>query len=104
MDHQSRCHCIKSSNFVKVKDSFAPKKLLQLTFLIVTRERSSSRLTVEANFDKPFWCLQTVYNRGDSVSVVKDATREDEIKAVKKSWYLEQPGRYARSQNLRLLF
>lgn len=51
--------------------------------------------------EKPFWCLQTVFNRGDSVSVSKDTMREDEIKNVKRTWYTTQPGRYPTSQKYR---
>lgn len=58
-------------------------------------------MTVDASLDKPFWCLQTVFNKGDLVTVVKDTAREEEIKDIKRTWYAEQPGRYAKSQNLR---
>lgn len=51
--------------------------------------------------EKPFWCLQTVINKGNVISIKKDSTREDEINNIKRAWYTEQPDRYARSQELR---
>lgn len=53
------------------------------------------------NPDKPFWCLQTLVNKGDFVSVNKDTTREKEIKNIKRVWYDGHPNRYETSQNIR---
>lgn len=56
---------------------------------------------MEKSFEKPFWSLQTVFNKSDSVSLCKDVTREDEIKTIKRSWYTMHVDRYGKSQRIR---
>lgn len=64
-------------------------------------ERRSSIL--QPKIDKPFWQLQTVFNKDGNVSVNKDQTREKQIREIKGKWYESNPDRYEKSQRLRLV-
>lgn len=55
---------------------------------------------------KPHWTLRVVsdQSRTESIDVTKDTERIDQIKAMKKAWELDEPGRYAKvTQRFRAL-
>lgn len=47
---------------------------------------------------KPHWTLRVVsdQSRAESIDVTKDTERIEQIKAMKKSWELDEPGRHAK--------
>lgn len=65
--------------------------------------RTNERKRSNTDMEKPFWCLQTVIDKGDQVRVNKDTTREEEIKEIKRMWYSGNPSRYEDSWNIRFL-
>lgn len=55
---------------------------------------------------KPHWTLRVVSDQSttESIDVIKDTERFDQIKAMKKAWELAEPGRYAKvTQRFRTL-
>lgn len=55
---------------------------------------------------KPHWTLRVVsdQSRTESIDVMKDTERCDQIKAMKKAWELAEPGRHAKvTQRFRAL-
>lgn len=47
---------------------------------------------------KPHWTLRVVSDqtKAESIDVIKDTERFDQIKAVKKAWEQDEPGRHAK--------
>lgn len=47
---------------------------------------------------KPHWTLRVVtdQSRTESIDVMKDTERLDQIKAMKKAWEMAESGRYAK--------
>ncbi|KAM9339252.1 androglobin [Symphorus nematophorus] len=68
--------------------------------------KSGSRREASLDLTKPNWTLRVVSDESktQSIKVMKDTERMDQIKAVKKAWEMAEPGRCAKALQSRLKF
>lgn len=72
------------------------------SFIIFRGNLQNAKSVVDiSQIEKPYWCLEIYYNKGDTVNVVKDTRREMEIIKLKQPWYRTDPNRYKKSKKLR---
>ncbi|XP_056873061.1 androglobin isoform X5 [Takifugu flavidus] len=72
----------------------------------VLSKTNSKAAMQELDVTKPHWTLRVVVDqsRTESIDVMKDLERLDQITAVKKAWEMAEPGRYAKALQSRLKF
>lgn len=70
---------------------------------MISETSSNEKCVYFGNLTKPYWTLQSICDKNDTVIVTKDASRENEILNIKKSWYEEDAERYEKSKLLRYL-
>ncbi|TDH00464.1 hypothetical protein EPR50_G00188540 [Perca flavescens] len=68
--------------------------------------KSGSRQETSLDLTKANWTLRVVSDKSktESIEVMKDTERMDQIKAIKKAWEMAEPGRCAKALESRLKF
>ncbi|XP_059212705.1 androglobin isoform X2 [Centropristis striata] len=68
--------------------------------------KSSSKQEVSLDLTKANWTLRVVSDKSktESIEVMKDTERTDQIKAIKRAWEMAEPGRCAKAFQSRLKF
>ncbi|KAK2856208.1 hypothetical protein Q5P01_004943 [Channa striata] len=68
--------------------------------------KSGSKQETTLDLTKPHWILRVVSDKSDAerIKVMKDTERMDQIKAIKQSWEMAEPGRHAKAFESRLRF
>ncbi|KAM8832398.1 androglobin isoform 2-T2 [Spinachia spinachia] len=70
------------------------------------KEKPSSKLEMSLDLTKANWTLRVVTDKSEaeSVAMMKDSERRDQIKAIKKAWETAEPGRHATALEARVKF